>query len=105
MAYRCAILDDYQNVALKLADWSKITKDVDIKVFTEAVRRSDADTISELKDFLATLFLRRYVTYCAGDAATRRCEAQPNYIGRFLRHLCHGFGTMWVKRRKNATPD
>ena len=23
MAYRCAILDDYQNVALKLADWSK----------------------------------------------------------------------------------
>jgi len=61
--------------------------------------------ISELKDFLATLFLRRYVTYCAGDAATRRCEAQPNYIGRFLRHLCHGFGTMWVKRRKNATPD
>ena len=49
MAYRCAILDDYQNVALKLADWSKITKDVDIKVFTEAVRRSDADTISDLQ--------------------------------------------------------
>ena len=40
MAYRCAIIDDYQNVALKLADWSKVTKDVEIKVFTEAVRRS-----------------------------------------------------------------
>ena len=49
MAYRCAILDDYQNVALKLADWSKVTKDVEIKVFTEAVRRSDADTIRDLQ--------------------------------------------------------
>jgi phosphoglycerate dehydrogenase-like enzyme len=58
MAYRCAILDDYQNVALKLADWSKITKDVDIKVFTEAVRRSDADTISDLKDFDIVVMMR-----------------------------------------------
>jgi D-3-phosphoglycerate dehydrogenase len=58
MAYRCAILDDYQNVALKLADWSKITKDVDIKVFTEAVRRSDADTINALKDFDIVVMMR-----------------------------------------------
>jgi D-3-phosphoglycerate dehydrogenase len=58
MAYRCAILDDYQNVALKLADWSKITKDVDIKVFTEAVGRSDADTISDLKDFDIIVMMR-----------------------------------------------
>src|SRR5262249_41685814 len=33
--HRCAILDDYQNVALKLADWSKVKDDLDIKVFTE----------------------------------------------------------------------
>ena len=58
MAYRCAILDDYQNVALKLADWSKITKDVEIKVFTEAVRRSDADTIRDLKDFDIVVMMR-----------------------------------------------
>ena len=58
MAYRCAILDDYQNVALKLADWSKITKDVDIKVFTEAVRRSDADTINDLKDLDIVVMMR-----------------------------------------------
>src|SRR5258706_2685886 len=58
MAYRCAIIDDYQNVALKLADWSKITKDVDIKVFTEAVRRSDADTIGDLKDFDIVVMMR-----------------------------------------------
>jgi phosphoglycerate dehydrogenase-like enzyme len=58
MAYRCAIIDDYQNVALKLADWSKVTKDVDIKVFTEAVRRSDADTIRDLKDFDIVVMMR-----------------------------------------------
>src|SRR6185503_18132284 len=58
MAYRCAILDDYQNVALKLADWSKITKDVDIKVFTEAVRRSDADTVGDLKNFDIVVMMR-----------------------------------------------
>ncbi len=58
MAQRCAILDDYQNVALKLADWSKITKDVEIKVFTEAVRRSDTDTIRDLKDFDIVVMMR-----------------------------------------------
>lgn len=58
MAHRCAILDDYQNVALKLSDWSKITKEVEIKVFTEAVRRSDADTIRDLKDFDIVVMMR-----------------------------------------------
>jgi D-3-phosphoglycerate dehydrogenase len=33
--HRCAILDDYQSVALKMADWSKVTGDLDIKVFNE----------------------------------------------------------------------
>ena len=32
---RCAILDDYQSVALKMADWSKVEGDLDIKVFSE----------------------------------------------------------------------
>ena len=58
MTHRCVILDDYQNVALKLADWSKVTKDVEIKVFTEAVRRSDADTINDLKDFDIVVMMR-----------------------------------------------
>jgi phosphoglycerate dehydrogenase-like enzyme len=30
---RAAILDDYQNVALKLADWSSVNKDIEVKVF------------------------------------------------------------------------
>ena len=33
MPYRCAILDDYQNVALKLADWSSLSADTEVEVF------------------------------------------------------------------------
>jgi D-3-phosphoglycerate dehydrogenase len=58
MAYRCAILDDYQNVALKLADWGRITGDVEIKVFNDALRRSNEDTIRELKDFDIVVMMR-----------------------------------------------
>jgi phosphoglycerate dehydrogenase-like enzyme len=32
---RCAILDDYQNVALEMADWSKVSGAVDITVFDQ----------------------------------------------------------------------
>ncbi len=35
MRYRCAVLDDYQNVALKLADWSKVAGEVELKVFND----------------------------------------------------------------------
>ena len=41
MRYRCAVLDDYQNVALKLADWSKVTGDVDVKVFDQPFKSTD----------------------------------------------------------------
>jgi hypothetical protein len=41
MAVRCAILDDYQNVALSMADWSKVASDVDIKVFNEHLGSTD----------------------------------------------------------------
>lgn len=41
MRYRCAVLDDYQNVALKLADWSKVTNDVDVTVFNEPFQSAD----------------------------------------------------------------
>jgi D-3-phosphoglycerate dehydrogenase len=33
MVYRCAILDDYQNVALKMADWYSLEPEVDVHVF------------------------------------------------------------------------
>jgi D-3-phosphoglycerate dehydrogenase len=40
--HRCAILDDYQSVALKMADWSKVAGDLDIKVFSAPLGGPDA---------------------------------------------------------------
>jgi len=50
MAVRCAILDDYQNVALKLADWSEVKDRVEIKVFTEHLGAPDK-VIAALQGF------------------------------------------------------
>src|SRR5882672_4713813 len=49
-SHRCAILDDYQNVALKMADWSKVTGDVDIKVFSEHLGSPD-NVVKALQGF------------------------------------------------------
>jgi D-3-phosphoglycerate dehydrogenase len=55
MRHRCAILDDYQNVALRLADWSGVQKDVDITVFTEPLGGTLAET---LRDFSILCLMR-----------------------------------------------
>src|SRR4029450_3787430 len=39
--HRWAILDDYQDIAVKVADWSKVSADVDIKVFKEHLGSQD----------------------------------------------------------------
>ncbi|HEY0220246.1 MAG TPA: D-2-hydroxyacid dehydrogenase family protein [Afipia sp.] len=50
MRYRCAILDDYQNVALTMADWSPLKDHVDISVFDKPFASKD-EAIAALKDF------------------------------------------------------
>ena len=50
MPLRCAILDDYQNVALKAADWSKVSGDLDIKVFNSHLGGEDK-VIAALQGF------------------------------------------------------
>ena len=54
---RAAILDDYQNVALKLADWSPISKDVEVKVFN-APLGDDAAVIKALQGFAIVNMMR-----------------------------------------------
>jgi len=54
---RAAILDDYQNVALKLADWSPIAKDVEVKVFTAPIGDDDA-VIKTLQGFAIVNMMR-----------------------------------------------
>jgi D-3-phosphoglycerate dehydrogenase len=50
MAVRCAILDDYQNVVLTSADWSKVKDDLEIKVFNAHLGGPDK-VIAALKGF------------------------------------------------------
>ena len=47
---RCAILDDYINLAMRMADWSKISDRVDVTVFNEPFASPEA-AASALKDF------------------------------------------------------
>ena len=47
---RCAILDDYFNLALGIADWSKIGDRVDITVFSEPLASNEA-AATALADF------------------------------------------------------
>ena len=57
MAVRCAILDDYQNVVLKVADWSKVKGDLDIKVFNEHLGGPDK-VIAALQGFQIVVAMR-----------------------------------------------
>jgi D-3-phosphoglycerate dehydrogenase len=57
MAVRCAILDDYQNIALSMADWSPVAKDIDIKVFNEHLGGPDK-VIAALKGFTIVSAMR-----------------------------------------------
>jgi len=54
---RCAILDDYLNVTLKLADWSKIGDRVDVTVFNEPFASTEA-AATALRDFDIVLAMR-----------------------------------------------
>jgi D-3-phosphoglycerate dehydrogenase len=47
---RCAILDDYINLALRVADWSKVSDRADITVFNEPFDSTEA-AAGALKDF------------------------------------------------------
>jgi phosphoglycerate dehydrogenase-like enzyme len=54
---KLAILDDYQNVALEMADWAPLAGDVEITVFNDHL--SDEDAVAErLKDFEIVMVMR-----------------------------------------------
>jgi phosphoglycerate dehydrogenase-like enzyme len=72
MRYRCAVLDDYQNVALKLADWSKISGDVDVTVFNQHIGGPD-EVHRALKDFDIICMMRERTPF-----RRNTIEALPN---------------------------
>ena len=62
MTYRCAVLDDYQNVALKYADWSKVTGDVEVKVFNEPFKNAN-EVVRALKGFQIVAMMRERTAF------------------------------------------
>ena len=54
---KLAILDDYQNVAMNMADWSPLEGDVEITVFNDHL--SDEDAVADrLSDFEIVMVMR-----------------------------------------------
>lgn len=64
MRLRCAILDDYQNVSRKLADWSSVSQKTDITVFNKPFA-STAEAIAELQDFEIICAMRERTPFSA----------------------------------------
>jgi phosphoglycerate dehydrogenase-like enzyme len=62
MPLRCAILDDYQNVALTFADWSKVKGDIEIKVFNEHLGGGDK-VVAALADFAIICAMRERTAF------------------------------------------
>ncbi len=72
MPQRCAVLDDYQQVALEMADWSRVARDVEIEVFS-APLADDAAVIHALRDFSIVCAMRERTRF-----PRRVLEALPN---------------------------
>ena len=54
---RVAVIDDYQNVAMEMADWEPVTRDCEITVFNDHL--ADEDAVAErLKDFEVVVIMR-----------------------------------------------
>jgi D-3-phosphoglycerate dehydrogenase len=62
MAVRCAILDDYQNVALKIGDWSKLKGDVDFKAFNAHLDGPDK-VVAALTDYAIVVAMRERTAF------------------------------------------
>jgi len=59
---RAAILDDYQSVAMEMADWSAIAKDVAIKVFNKPFANED-EVIKALQGFTIVVGMRERTAF------------------------------------------
>jgi phosphoglycerate dehydrogenase-like enzyme len=61
---RCAVLDDYQNVALSMADWSSLAGRVEVTVFDEHLDGEDA-VATALADFDIVVIMRERTPFPA----------------------------------------
>ncbi|MBB6731135.1 D-2-hydroxyacid dehydrogenase family protein [Cohnella zeiphila] len=64
MKLRCAVLDDYQNVALSLADWSVLGDRVEPVVFRQHIE-SEQELAERLQDFPIVVIMRERTPFPA----------------------------------------
>ena len=75
---RCAILDDYFNLALDVADWQSLSDRIDVTVFShpfaseQAAASALAAACSEVKGWLNTVTSMRSDSFC--QSATSRAR-------------------------------
>ena len=63
MTLQCAVLDDYQQVALKMADWSSLVN-VEVKSFTEHFR-TESELVDAIKDAEIVVIMRERTPFRA----------------------------------------
>ncbi|WP_274364872.1 D-2-hydroxyacid dehydrogenase family protein [Paenibacillus thermotolerans] len=61
---KCAILDDYQNAALTMADWSKLEDRVEVKAYREQLADED-DVVRNIKDCEIVVIMRERTPFRA----------------------------------------
>ena len=64
MSIKGAILDDYQNVAMTVADWTPLKNDLDLQVFTEPLGGPDK-VVAALKDCAVVCLMRERTLFGA----------------------------------------
>ena len=64
MQLRCAVLDDFQNVATSVADWSPVQDQVEITSFTEHLTTDD-ELVAAIAEFDIVVTLRERVPFPA----------------------------------------
>lgn len=62
MHYQCAVLDDYQNVALQSADWARCSRDVTVTVFNHSLGSPD-EVVKALAPFQIVCLMRERTAF------------------------------------------
>ena len=62
--FRCAILDDYQNVAAAMADWSFISERVEVHTFSKHYDNED-ELVNVIKDYEILVIMRERTAFGA----------------------------------------
>ena len=89
---KVAILDDYQNAALSMADWSRVSERAEITVFTDHL--VDADAVVER--------LRPFDVVCVMRERTPLSRAIIERLPRRRRAQSRGLTSFTILRRAKA---